>query len=125
MWLALANLIQNAIKYSNENKKVSIACSSSNDSIIIEITNIGVGIDRDELNNGLIFTEGYRGRYASDHNIIGSGLGLYAAKQIIERNGGILQIVSEQLVDNIYINKVNIKIPIKLEGNYVSKNTLD
>jgi signal transduction histidine kinase len=124
---ALYNLVSNAIKYSYENNDVKITLAATKKCIIINISNIGVGIQKEEFVNDLIFTRGYRGLSAINHNIIGSGLGLNISKKIITRHKGNLKVVSKPLDDtkNAFFNNVRIVLPKIQEGNYVSKDTLD
>ncbi|MEP7273453.1 MAG: ATP-binding protein, partial [Acidobacteriota bacterium] len=87
---ALQNLISNAIKYSGDNRRISIRSSShkreGRDEVRIEIEDFGIGISAHDLPH--IFEPFYRGRDVIAAQIHGSGLGLSLVKHIIESHGG-------------------------------------
>lgn len=87
---AFSNIINNAIKYSNENGDVSINCFNKNNGNIIEIFNSSSFISKNEINN--IFDRLYRGDQA--RNTPGSGLGLTIARKIIELHKGNISVKS-------------------------------
>lgn len=98
------NLMNNAVKYafrgSREEKNfITVICSPDSikgkSGFIIEISNLGVGIEEDEIRDGKIFELGYRGRLTRDESRIGSGLGLYYVKKVITDHGGNIFINSE------------------------------
>ena len=96
---ALSNLIQNAIKYSWTRKIglqrwVEITIGLDGKYICINIENWGVPIAKEEIDKGLLFTLGFRGRFATDRDRIGTGVGLYDAKQIAQKHGGEISITS-------------------------------
>ena len=68
------NLINNAIKYSDTNGKVSVVTKDKHNKIIIEIIDNGIGIPEVELNN--IFKDFYRADNVIVTGIKGSGIGL-------------------------------------------------
>jgi PAS domain S-box-containing protein len=101
------NLISNAIKYkdnSKENAFISINVDCSNDFATISIEDNGIGID--EKNLGRIFDMFYRATKLST----GSGLGLYIAKEAIEKINGTMKIESELT----HGTKFSITIPNQL-----------
>ncbi|MBI9071013.1 MAG: tetratricopeptide repeat-containing sensor histidine kinase [Melioribacteraceae bacterium] len=87
------NLINNAIKFSNNGSEVVISSKKINDRIIIDISDNGVGIKEDIIKN--LF------KIESEHSSVGtsgekgSGLGLIICKEFIERNGGDISVKSE------------------------------
>jgi PAS domain S-box-containing protein len=86
------NIISNAIKYkdnSKENAFIAINVDCSTDFATISIEDNGIGID--EKNQGRIFDMFYRATNLST----GSGLGLYIAKEAIEKINGTMKIESE------------------------------
>ncbi len=82
----LSNLIENAIKYSNDETKILISTEEKGGSVIIQIADQGPGIPADELPN--LFMKFYRSQNAKSSTIKGSGLGLYLAKYFVELHGG-------------------------------------
>ena len=91
---ALANIIDNALKYTPEGKTVTVNMTNQDDYILIEIVDEGIGIPKEELS--LIFDEFYRASNVKNM-FAGSGLGLTISKLIIEDHGG--KILAESKVD--------------------------
>jgi nitrogen-specific signal transduction histidine kinase len=90
---ALRNIVENAIKYSPENKEIAIvvSCNAPKKLVTIKISDQGYGIALDELET--IFQPFYR---SSQHksSISGTGLGLPIAKRIVEAHGGTISVSS-------------------------------
>lgn len=121
------NLIQNAIRYSYESNTlqgyIKINIDKRNESYIIEISNYGIGILEDEVEK--IFLRGYRGKLSADRHRIGCGLGLAAAKEIVERHNGQIEVESKKIGDKDadpqrtpFITKFRISLPIKHKSDY-------
>ncbi len=93
------NLIENAIKYTSKANredaevKVLISEDTKNKTIKVTINDNGLGITKDDMKN--LFTKFYRGKNKSIVATEGTGLGLYVAKQIIEKHGGEISVKSE------------------------------
>ena len=90
---ALLNLLDNAAKYSGEDKHIAVSLESSAPWIRISVADRGVGIPRDELHS--IFDKYYRSRSQKTRETAGSGLGLTLVKHIIEAHGGRVEVESE------------------------------
>jgi PAS domain S-box-containing protein len=85
------NLLSNAFKYHNlnqENPYVRIVSFQKDDSVFIEISDNGIGIPEDCLNK--IFDMFFRGTAVKE----GSGLGLFIAKEVVDRLGGSIDVES-------------------------------
>ena len=90
----LTNLLANSVKYTPRNGRINIKVSDKGNSILIEITDNGIGIPKDELPR--IFEEFYRASNAREVERDGTGLGLSIAKQIVERHNGKIRVDSEE-----------------------------
>jgi signal transduction histidine kinase len=90
---AVTNLIDNAVKYSGESKKVVVNVRVDEKDLVIDVRDFGVGIKKVELNK--IFDRFYRGGDELTRTIKGSGLGLTLVKQIVEAHYGSIQVESE------------------------------
>jgi two-component system, OmpR family, sensor histidine kinase KdpD len=89
---ALAQLLENASKYSPPEEPITIAAETSGDFIVISVADRGDGIESHEQR--LIFDEMYRGK-GQHHLVSGTGMGLPIAKTIVEAHGGSLTVRSE------------------------------
>lgn len=92
----LINLISNAIKYSYENGIVIVSYYVKKGNYIIEVTDNGIGIPKEEL--PLIFERFYRTDKSRSKKTGGTGIGLAITKAIVENhNGSILAKSSDKL----------------------------
>lgn len=82
------NLLDNAFRYNVENGEVVVKIEKFPGKPFIQtsIKDTGVGIPAEEINK--IFSKFYRGSNITEISTVGSGLGLYIAKNIIQRHGG-------------------------------------
>lgn len=90
----LQNLIENAIKYSDKGDKAVIAIERHDDTAIeISVKDTGIGISNEDAPR--IFDKFFRAENARKKEEMGTGLGLFTAKSIIERHGGTMRFESE------------------------------
>jgi signal transduction histidine kinase len=89
----LLNLMDNAVKYSREDKVVEVSARYHNNSIIIEVTDHGIGIATKDVEK--IFEKFFRSPIADGRKIPGSGIGLTLVKEIIEAHGGTIEVESK------------------------------
>ena len=87
---AIFNIIENAIKYSSEDTKISISIEKYEIFTRIDIKDQGKGISEDEIPK--IFGRFYRGRDVLDEE--GIGIGLYLSREIISKQGGYIKVKS-------------------------------
>lgn len=76
----LNNLIENAIKYSKDHIKITIALKKIDDKFVLEVKDEGIGIS--DMDKKLIFNRFYRSGNEETRSTKGTGLGLYIAKQM-------------------------------------------
>lgn len=88
MRAVLQNLLENAIKYTIEGGKIEIDVKKENNSLVISITDNGIGIPKEQQKD--IFIKFFRARNAIKYETDGSGLGLYISKTIVEKNSGTI-----------------------------------
>ena len=92
------NLIENAIKYSDE--KVQVIFQQLNDLLIIKVIDDGNGIPEEEKVN--IFRRFYRIGNEETRNSEGTGLGLFIVKQIVKKNDGRISLHNNQPKGSIF-----------------------
>ncbi|GGH01056.1 hypothetical protein GCM10007415_41330 [Parapedobacter pyrenivorans] len=90
----LFNLLDNAIKYSNENPDITIKTKSGGKQIHITVADRGIGMSRDQLSK--IFDQFYRIPTGNRHDVKGFGLGLSYVNDIVKRLGGKVHVRSEK-----------------------------
>jgi two-component system sensor histidine kinase KdpD len=100
----LANILDNAMKYSPADSPIDIKARQHDQEVYIEITDHGVGIPEEDLVN--IFDKFYR--IKRPDNVAGTGLGLSISKGIIEAHGGIIE--AEKGSDGGTI--IRVKLPV-------------
>lgn len=83
---ALSNLLENSVKYSDEEPKISVKSRRAGGHAEIYIKDSGIGIARGDLKR--IFKRFYRVEPPGDSNVNGTGLGLAIVRDIIEKHGG-------------------------------------
>ncbi len=86
-------LLDNAVKYSQQNKQITICLKEEGKYVSISVTDQGIGIPRDELEK--VFLRFYRVDKARSREKGGVGLGLAIAKEIVDKYGGQITLESE------------------------------
>ncbi len=89
---AVVNLIDNAIKYSEEGSRVLVAARREGGELIIRVQDWGCGIAREHLPR--LFERFYRVDKARGRKAGGTGLGLAIVKHIVQAHGGQVAVVS-------------------------------
>ncbi|HWK30670.1 MAG TPA: HAMP domain-containing sensor histidine kinase [Terriglobales bacterium] len=81
---AVNNLLDNAVKYSPEVRRVAIELESDHEHLRLQVRDRGIGIPHNQLKK--IFARFYR--VPGVRNVQGTGLGLYIVHSIVKRHGG-------------------------------------
>jgi signal transduction histidine kinase len=89
---ALANLVDNVIKYSGERRRLAVAARLHGEEIRIEVADEGIGIPPAETSR--IFEKFYRVGRSETQGRRGSGVGLTLVKHIVEAHGGRVSVES-------------------------------
>jgi two-component system phosphate regulon sensor histidine kinase PhoR len=90
--LAVLNLIDNAIKYAADGKKIAVSLRRDEDRVVLAVRDWGPGIDPDEQER--IFERFYRARSVRLKPIRGSGIGLALVQHIARAHGGDVTVAS-------------------------------
>ena len=89
----ILNILTNAIKYTPENGNIKVYVGFVYNDAYIKIIDTGIGIPKEDLDK--IFERFYRVDTARTREMGGTGLGLSIAKEILDQNGGMIDIKSE------------------------------
>jgi len=100
------NLIDNAIKYSDEPKNIEIESLNQKNYLVVRIKDNGHGMSKKELQH--IFDRFYRIEAGNVHNIKGYGLGLTYVKAVIDKHNGQINVKSEEGIGSTF----EIKFPL-------------
>lgn len=87
-----ANIIDNAIKYSNEGGAIEVVATSKGDTVEWLVQDHGIGMPSSVVSN--LFQKFYRS-HRSRETVAGTGIGLYISKAIVESHGGNISVRSE------------------------------
>jgi signal transduction histidine kinase len=90
---AVANLIDNAVKYSGGSRKVIVRAFTEDGDVAMGVQDFGIGLDPKE--KARVFERFYRGGDELTRSVKGTGLGLTLVKQIVEGHGGRVTVESE------------------------------
>ena len=107
------NLINNAIKYGAEGKKVLVKIFAEEEIVTISVTNYGYVIPADEL--PLIFNKFYRVEQSRSTTTGGTGLGLAIAKNIVDMHGGTIAVTSD-LNGTVFTVKLKVNFDVNREN---------
>ncbi|MFH0801263.1 MAG: ATP-binding protein [bacterium] len=90
----LINLMDNAVKFTPAGGKVEVSAREAEGEVIIEVSDTGSGIPREEL--PFVFERFFRSKGKNAYRVPGSGLGLAIVKEIIEAHRGKISVKSHE-----------------------------
>lgn len=93
--IALGNVLDNAVKFSPEGSTITISAvrKPEKQQIMVQVEDEGIGIPERETE--LVFDKFYRAKQTDQKNM-GTGLGLWIARRIIEAHGGTIRLTSRE-----------------------------
>ncbi len=92
--LAIMNLLENGVKYSNDGARITITIEDRPDIVILSIADRGVGISGDDLEN--IFERFYTINKSHSRQLGGAGLGLSIVKTIVNKHNAAIGVNSKE-----------------------------
>jgi len=102
----IVNILDNAIKYSEDSPKIDIYTENAGNNIVLKISDQGIGMSKNIQKH--IFDKFYREQKGNIHNVKGHGLGLSYVKKIVEHDHGSVYVESEKGKGSTFI----IKLPL-------------
>jgi len=115
---SLLNLVNNAVKYSSNEKSLAVKLCRRNGSVNMEVIDHGIGIPRAEQSK--IFEKFYRVSDPLVHNTKGSGLGLSLVRHVVEAHGGRVWVESIPGKGS----KFSIELPINADSRSAKAGSL-
>ncbi|MFN7116209.1 MAG: PAS domain S-box protein [Saprospiraceae bacterium] len=103
----VSNLLNNAIKYSTDQKRVDVFLQSTPDHVILQVKDYGIGINPEDMQN--IFERFFRANNVS--RIRGMGLGLFIVKEILTFHHGKVEVESQMGEGTIFTVTLPIRQP--------------
>jgi len=107
------NLINNAIKYGAEGKKIEVKIHAAETIVTVSVTNYGYVIPKEEL--PLLFEKFYRVEQSRSTNTGGTGLGLAIARNIVDMHGGTIGVTSD-LNGTVFTVRLQVDFDINKEN---------
>lgn len=107
------NLINNAIKYGAEGKRIVVKIHAADTIVTVSVTNYGYVIPGDEL--PLLFEKFYRVEQSRSTDTGGTGLGLAIAKNIVDMHGGTIGVTSD-LNGTVFTVRLQVDFDINREN---------
>lgn len=96
----LTNLLDNAVKYTPQNGRVTVSAVPAPDSVEVAVRDTGMGIPQDEVPR--LFERFYRVDKARSRELGGTGLGLAIVKHLVKAQGGEIRVTSEVNVGSTF-----------------------
>lgn len=96
----IINLIENALKYSQEDKAVDIKLFTYDKNVIIEVADQGVGISSEDKKK--IFTKFFRAGNEETRSTKGTGLGLFIVSKIVEMHEGVVSLRDNETTGTVF-----------------------
>jgi two-component system phosphate regulon sensor histidine kinase PhoR len=90
----IVNMLDNAIKYTNDSPKIDIYTENIGNNIVLKIKDQGIGMNKNVQKH--IFDKFYREQKGNIHDVKGHGLGLSYVKKIVEHLQGSVTVESEK-----------------------------
>jgi signal transduction histidine kinase len=103
---AVMNLLDNAVKYSKDKKKISVRTGFDKHFSYVEVQDYGIGIPKEDQK--MIYEKFFRVGSGLVHNVKGTGLGLSIVKHIIEAHKGNIELESEPGIGSTF----RLKFPL-------------
>jgi signal transduction histidine kinase len=115
---ALVNLVNNALKYSKDEKYIGVKLYRDNGSVKLEVADHGIGIARRDQTK--IFEKFYRAGDPLVHNTKGSGLGLSLVRHITEAHGGEIEVESSPGAGSKFIMSLPLMAAVQEQSQAAS-----
>lgn len=110
------NLLDNAIKYSQDEPDITVETKSDGSNIVMKVADKGIGMSKSVQNK--VFERFYRQASGNVHNVKGFGLGLNYVKSIVESHKGTISVESELGKGSCF----TVTLPLNADDDTVSSH---
>jgi len=107
---AVDNLLQNAVKFSAGPPEIEVSGNRSDGRVRLVVKDHGIGIPA--AARGRLFEKFYRVNDPELNNVVGTGIGLYLVRQVVEGHGGRVEVASQLGQGSTF----EIELPVATEG---------
>jgi signal transduction histidine kinase len=90
----IMNIVGNAIKYNRDGGAITLSCLDGQTMVTVEVHDTGYGIPKDQQPQ--IFNKFFRAMAKDTEEIVGTGLGLFITKMLVEKMGGVVGFTSAE-----------------------------
>jgi two-component system OmpR family sensor kinase len=105
LFQVFSNLVSNAIKYSPSGGPIEISAGIETEQVVVAIEDHGIGVPASDLDR--LFERYHRGSNVS--GIVGTGVGLYLVKMVVDLHGGSIAVKSKEGEGT----RFTVRLPIK------------
>src|SRR6516225_10172385 len=112
LFQVFSNLVSNAIKYSPSGGRIEINAGIETEQVVVAIEDHGIGIPAKDLDQ--LFERYHRGSNVS--GIVGTGVGLYLVKMVVDLHGGSIAVKSTEGEGTRFTVRLPIKPPPQVEA---------
>jgi signal transduction histidine kinase len=106
-----SNLLSNAVKYSPDGGPIDIGAEVAAEQVVVTIADHGIGIPASDLDR--LFERYHRGSNVS--GIVGTGVGLYLVKMVVDLHGGSIAVESREGEGARFTVRLPVKPPSRIE----------
>jgi signal transduction histidine kinase len=92
LFQVFSNVLSNAIKYSPDGGVIAVDAALAADEVVVAISDHGIGVPESDLDR--LFERYHRGSNVS--GIVGTGVGLYLVKMVVDMHGGAVAVASKE-----------------------------
>src|SRR5215831_15198903 len=105
LFQVFSNLVSNAIKYSPSGDPIEISAGVHSEQVVVAVDDHGIGVPAKDLDR--LFERYHRGSNVS--GIVGTGVGLYLVKMVVDLHGGHIAVKSQEGEGT----RITVRLPIK------------
>jgi signal transduction histidine kinase len=105
LFQVFSNILSNAVKYSPGDCSIDISAEVLSEQVVVATADQGIGIPASDLDR--LFERYHRGSNVS--GIVGTGLGLYLVKMVVDLHGGSIEVQSKEGEGS----RFTLRLPIK------------